>query len=160
MAREREKRAREAAAEEQVRVQAEVEALRKQIAAEGVALAAEEQRRHALAEEVSTQRRLREQLERLQERHSALQSREEEARQKMLEEEERERKERERDEVRRRAAAGKQESESWWLQYTRAEQNFADRQRWWSRSMMRPTNWLPWNWGRREDPPELKPLTA
>lgn len=67
--------------------------------------------------------------------------------------------------------AGRQETLKWnWraatsvlrnLQYTRAEQNFAERQRWWSRSIMRPTNWLPWNWGRREEPPaSSQPLTA
>lgn len=71
---------------------------------------------------------------------------------------------------RRMGEAGRQETLKWnWraatsvlrnLQYTRAEQNFADRQRWWSRSLMRPTNWLPWNWGRIQEPPELTPLSA
>ena len=45
--------------------------------------------------------------------------REQEARAKAYAEEERERKERERDEVRRRAAANKQPTEAWWLQYNK-----------------------------------------
>lgn len=68
---------------------------------------------------------------------------------------------------RRMGEAGRAETLKWnWraatsvlrnLQYTRAERNFAERQRWWSRQW----SWLPWKWGSSSgDEPSPQPLTA
>ena len=67
----------------------------------------------------------------------------------------------------RMGEAGREETLKWnWqsatsvlrnLQYTRAERNFAERQRWWSRQW----SWLPWKWGSSSgDEPSPQPLTA
>ena len=80
-ARERKERADAAAADEQARVQAEVVALRQQLADESEALAGEEARRLALAEDALARRQLREQLERLRQQRTTLLSAGDEARQ-------------------------------------------------------------------------------